>query len=82
MKSKRKRTPRRTPMSDSGHATDRTDWTVIAECPEGGSDHLTLEADATNADIGPRKAIPIKECPVCGAELDIIRQESPTEVCR
>lgn len=78
------------------HATDRKDWTIIAECPYNGRpgpimverdldespddcEHLTVQAQATNAEVSAREAIPIEECPVCGAELDIIAQSTPTE---
>lgn len=86
-------------MTGFRHATDRTDWTIIAECPYNGHagpmmaeldldeppedcTHIALEADATNADMGPREAIPLDRCPLCDAELVIISQEKPTEVLR
>jgi len=66
----------------SRHATDRKDWKVLAECPDGGEDHLQLEATATNSEFAAREAIPIEECPLCGAELDVLVEEKPTEVLR
>jgi hypothetical protein len=49
-------------MAGHRHATDRTDWTLVAECPNNGKDHvsplldddpdkehLSIEACATNA---------------------------------
>lgn len=75
----------------SRHATDRYDWSVVAECPnnglyvdgmdpDGDGIHLLLEASATEAKPTAREAIPLDECPVCGAELDFIVHEEPAEV--
>lgn len=47
-------------MGGYRHATDRTDWTLVAECPNNGGDHpllgdgpdtehLSIEASAMNA---------------------------------
>ena len=82
-------------MSGHRHATDRTDWTLIAECPNNGADHpllgddpekvhLTIEAHATNAANTARETILVEgsDCSVCGAELDVVIEERPTEVLR
>ena len=78
-------------MTGHRHATDKTDWKVIVECPnngdhvEGETDpddpvHLALEASATNADPDPEDVIPFDDCPICGAPLDTITSEKPSEV--
>ena len=78
-------------MNGHRHATDKTDWKVAVECPnngdhvEGKTDpdepvHLALEASATNADPGPEDVIPFETCPICGADLDVITFETPSEV--
>ena len=72
--------------SSHRHATDRWDWTFLAECPnnEAGEDgeHLTIEASAKNAKFRAEEAIPIEYCPLCGVELDLVVQNEPTEVLR
>ena len=84
-------------MTGHRHATDRTDWTYIAECPNNGDcepirdelqldedpedcEHLTLEAEATNAAHGPEELVPLQQCPVCGEKRHFIKQEEPREV--
>ena len=63
-------------------ATDRKDWKVIAECSEHGEDHLALSASATCTKLEARDAIPVENCPGCGAEMSIIVEEKPTEVLK
>jgi hypothetical protein len=77
-------------MSGHRHATDRTDWILLAGCPRNGEDHpllgdapdkehLTIEAHATNT-TKPAQEIIFGEntsCPVCEAELAIAIEERP-----
>lgn len=82
-------------MGNYRHATDRTDWILVAECPRNGEDHpllgddpdkehLTIEAHATNATKPARETIFSEDtsCPVCGTELAIAIEERPAEVLR
>jgi hypothetical protein len=82
-------------MGSYRHATDRTDWILVAECPNNGMDHpllgdnppkehLTIEAHATNAAKTAQETIFVEDtdCPVCGAKLDVVIEEQPTEVLR
>lgn len=73
------------------HATDRWDWTLIAECPNNGDhiegktdpddpEHLTLEASAECSKFKAREAVPIEECGICGADLDFVIEQQPTEI--
>jgi hypothetical protein len=66
-------------MTGHRHATDRKDWTIIAECSDD-PDHVAIEAAATNVDGGAKQWIPIETCPGCGADMAIITDERPTEV--
>lgn len=69
-------------MNEYRHATERTDWLLAAECPNNADsdEHLSLEAEATQAGMEPREAFPIEKCPMCGAPLDFIAYGEPTEV--
>lgn len=77
----------------SRHATDRTDWTLLAKCPnngehvEGETDpedpiHIAIEASAEHSLLSPLEAVPVEEmeCGICDAKLDIMVQEEPSEV--
>jgi len=68
------------------HATDRVDGTVVAECPNIGDDpeaHLSFEieyTDAVNTDIFDELMDTWPTCGECGAELQAIHQQEPSEV--
>ena len=66
-------------MTGHRHATDRKDWTIVAECSDD-PEHLAIEASATNTEIRAQDVLPIDTCPGCGADLAIIIDERPTEV--
>jgi len=74
-------------------ATDRWDWTLIAECPNNGThvegdtdpddpEHLTIEASAENAAYQALDVLSVAglTCGVCGAEIDYVVEEGPHEV--
>jgi hypothetical protein len=67
-------------------ATDRVDGTVIAECPNIGDDpeaHLSFTvdySDAADTDIFNELMEEWPACGECGAELDAIHQQEPTQV--
>lgn len=75
-------------VTDGGrrHATDRVDGTVIAECPnidEDPEEHLSFEveySDAADTTIFDELMETWPECGECGAELDAVHQQEPTEV--
>jgi hypothetical protein len=72
--------------SDHRHATDRVDGTIVAECPNKDhedDDHLAAVVeyhDASDTDLLEQFAAAFETCRECGAEVDYIRQEEPTEV--
>lgn len=65
-------------MDGTRHATDRVDWTVIVECSEN-PDHFELDGSALNIEPSADAAITIEECPVCGADVARVQEQSPTE---
>jgi len=74
-------------MSDGHrHATDRTDGTIIAECPNLSDDpdaHLSVEISyetAVGDDVLDDLLAMVSECRECGAELDVLDYRAPTEV--
>jgi len=74
-------------MSDGHrHATDRTDATIIAECPNISEDryaHLSVEVSCERSDadsVVDELLTIVPECGECGAELDILGWREPTEV--
>jgi len=73
-------------MSGHRHATDRVDGVVIAECPNLDDDpeaHLsfTVEySDAADTEIFRELMDEWPACGECGAELDAIHQQEPSEV--
>lgn len=75
------------------HATDRWDWTILAECPNNGqhvpgktdpddAEHLTFEGSAANSVYRAREATAFEgmACPICEADLDVLIEEEPAEV--
>lgn len=68
------------------HATDRVDGTIIAECPNKehpDDDHLSATVeyeDAADTEIFDEFNEAFSTCGVCGAELEVIGQQEPTEV--
>lgn len=79
----------------SKHATDRWDWTLIAECPNNGEqvegetdptednpEHITIESSAENCEMKALEALPVDDmpCGICGADLDIVVEQTPTEI--
>jgi hypothetical protein len=73
-------------MSEYSHATDRVDGTVVAECPNIEDDpelHLsfTVEySDAADTEIFTELMDEWPACGECGAELQAIHQQEPSEV--
>ena len=74
-------------MSDGHrHSTDRVDGTVVAECPNIEDDpeaHLSFVADysdAADTTIFEELLETFPECGECGAELQALHQQEPTEV--
>lgn len=74
-------------------ATDRWDWTIIAECPNNGehiegktdsedAEHISIQASAEGSKLRALEAVPLtgEECGICGAELDVLVSEEQTEV--
>lgn len=68
-------------MSGHKHATDRTDWVIVAECVNS-DDHLsaTLEATAAEPPVEDFQAILPAQCRECGAPISFVSQSEPTEV--
>ena len=75
-------------MSGHRHATDRVDGVIIAECPNKeypDDDHLTAIVeyeDAVDNDLLETFKSAWDTCGKCGAELDVVSQEEPSEVLR
>jgi len=73
-------------MSDYKHNTDRVDGTVIAECPNIEDDpetHLSFTvdySDAADTTIFGELMDQWPECGECGAELQAIHEQEPSEV--
>lgn len=67
-------------MSGHRHATDRVDGMIVAECPEG---HQSVELEYGTA-VDDDVLADFKElagtCSHCGAEMNMIQHETPTEV--
>lgn len=73
-------------MGDFRHGTDRVDGQIIAECPNKEApydDHLSAvveyEESAIN-DLPETFKEAFGTCGECGAELDFIANEKPSEV--
>lgn len=68
------------------HATDRVDGTVVAECPNIKDDpeaHLSFEvaySDSADTGIFDELMDTWPTCGECGAELDAMHQQEPSEV--
>lgn len=60
------------------HATDLIDGTMIAECPNGCQ---SWELKVGTSELFLDELVPDEfcECSVCGAEMDTIAQETPSE---
>lgn len=73
-------------MSDHRLATDRVDGTIVAECPNKeypDDDHLTVAVEYEEAAINTlvEEFIDAFEtCGECGADLDYVAEERPSEV--
>lgn len=61
------------------HATDRIDGTMLAECPNG-CQSWELEISTSKHSLDEVVPDAFRECSVCGAEMDTISQEQPSEV--
>lgn len=73
-------------MGEYRHRTDRSEVTIIAECPQadGENDHLCIQAEAETTDEDAEAFIEEMQeiwpdCG-CGRELDYMTQTTPTEV--
>ncbi|MFC4553519.1 MULTISPECIES: hypothetical protein [Halorussus] len=65
-------------MTGHWHATDRVDVTAVMECPNGC---FEIELEATNSEEGAGVLLNRFEvCPNCGADVDYLADERPTEV--
>jgi len=68
------------------HATDRVDGTVVAECPnieDDPEEHLSFEvaySDSADTGIFDELMDTWPTCGECGAELDAMHQQEPSEV--
>ena len=67
------------------HATDRTNGTVIAECPhvaDNPETHLSFTVTYSDTDtaIFDELMDAWPTCIECGAELDAVHQQAPAEV--
>ena len=60
------------------HATDRVDFTYIAEC--SGDCDIEMSAEATNSEYTVEDLFPTDECPVCGEDWAFMKEEEPHEV--
>lgn len=73
-------------MSDHRLSTDRVDGTVVAECPNIDEDptaHLSVTVeyeDAADTEIFEELLDTWTACGECGAELQALHQQEPTEV--
>ena len=73
-------------MSGHRHGTDRVDGVVIAECPNLADDperHLRFEVeyhDSADTELFSELMDEWPACGECGAELDVIHQQEPSEV--
>lgn len=66
-------------MSDYRRATDRIDGRIIAECPECEQSWECV-IKLSKRSIKDRLTDEFRECTNCGAEMDMISQETPSEV--
>lgn len=73
-------------MSGHRHATDRVDGVIIAECPNiehPHDDHLKAVVeyeDAVDNEMLELFRTAWDTCGKCGADLDVMIQEEPSEV--
>ena len=73
-------------MGGHRHSTDRVDGTIVAECPNKEApmdDHLSAVVDyedAADTTIFEEFIDAFETCGACGAELDYIGQQEPSEV--
>ena len=73
-------------MSGHRHATDRIDGTVVAECPnieDDPEEHLSFSveySDSADTEIFNELMDTWPACGECGAELQAIHQQEPSEV--
>lgn len=65
-------------MTGHRHATNRYDVTAVMECPNGC---FEIELDATNSEEDAEGLLNrFDTCPNCGADVDYVADERPTEV--
>lgn len=67
-------------MSDYRHATDRIDGKAVAECPNGcQSWQISVNTSIPFEELFEPE---LTECSHCGADMDVITHEIPSEVLR